>query len=235
MRTIIVMAVFLGAAAPALAQSPSPGGEPPVVVVRGEGIVRSAPDQLWIRIGAESRSKSPREAQATNAAAMTAVQSRLAAAGIPKDAIRTIAVSLQQEFDYVGGRQTPRGFVARNAIEVRVDDLAKSGDVMDASVGSGATSIQGMRFDVKQRDLLEREALKRATADAMARAESAASGVKRVVDRVLKIEEGGMRLPPPQPMAFSRAADTAAGAPPTPIAEGEIEIRAQVMLTVAIK
>jgi uncharacterized protein YggE len=36
-------------------------------------------------------------------------------------------------------------------------------------------------------------------------------------------------------MAFARAADTGAGAPPTPIAEGEIEIRAQVTLTVAIK
>jgi uncharacterized protein YggE len=129
----------------------------------------------------------------------------------------------------------PRGFVARNSIEVRVDDLAKSGEVMDASVGSGATSIQGMRFDVRQRDSLEREALKRASADAMARAESAASGVKRAVDRVLKIEEGGARVPPPQPMAFARAADTGAGAPPTPIAEGEIEIRAQVTLTVAIK
>jgi uncharacterized protein YggE len=234
MRALPWLAVFLGAAMPALAQSGS-AAEPPVIVVRGEGVVRSAPDQLWIRIGAESRSKNPKEAQAANAEAMTAVQSRLAAAGISKDAIRTIAVSLQQEFDYVGGRQVPRGFVARNSIEVRVDDLAKSGEVMDASVGSGATSIQGMRFDVRQRDSLEREALKRASADAMARAESAASGVKRAVDRVLKIEEGGARVPPPQPMAFARAADTGAGAPPTPIAEGEIEIRAQVTLTVAIK
>lgn len=235
MRSVPVIVAFLAATAAAAQPAPTPP-DPPVVVVRGEGIVRSAPDQLWIRIGAESRSKNPKEAQAMNAEAMTAVQNRLAAAGIARDAIRTIAVSLQQEFDYASGRQIPRGFVARNTIEVRVDDLAKSGEVMDASVGSGATSIQGLRFDVKQRDTLEREALKRASADAMARAEAAASGVKRSIDRVLRIEEGGARFIPPQPMerSFATAAG-AAPAPATPIAEGEIEIRAQVTLTVAIK
>ena len=235
MRSIACLVVLLSAA-PAMAQNTMNNTpDPPVIVVRGEGIVRSAPDQLWIRIGAESRSKNPKEAQQQNAEAMTAVQAKLASAGIQKDAIRTIAVSLQQEYDYVSGRQIPRGYVARNTIEVRVDDLSKAGEVMDASVGSGATSIQGTRFDVKQRDSLEREALKRASADALARAEATASGVKRAVDRVLKIEEGGAaRYVPPQPMERSFAAGGAA-APPTPIAEGEIEIRAQVTLTVAIK
>lgn len=235
MRSVIVGLVWLGAAASAAAaQTAVP--EAPVVVVHGEGVVKSAPDQLWVRIGAESRSKGPKEAQTQNAEAMTAVQARLAAAGIPRDAVRTLAVSLQQEYDYANGRQTPRGFVARNVIEVRVDDLSKAGDVMDASVGSGATSIQGLRFDVKQRESLEREALKRATADGLARAEAAASGVRRVIDRVLKIEEGGARYSPPQPMmSLARPMMDAAAAPATPVAEGEIEIRAQVTLTVAIK
>ena len=232
MRLTPVLVLLLCGAVPAMAQNAAP--DPPVVVVRGEGIVRSAPDQLWIRIGAESRSKNPKDAQQQNAEAMTAVQAKLAAAGVAKDAIRTIAVSLQQEFDYVSGRQVPRGYVARNTIEVRVDDLAKAGEVMDASVGSGATSIQGVRFDVRQRESLEREALKRASADAWARAESAAAGVKRAIDRVLKIEEGGARYtPPPQPMMMMERA--AAAPATTPIAEGEIEIRAQVTLTVTIK
>jgi uncharacterized protein len=234
MQSMSAFVLVLFSAAPLLAQGAT-APETPMIVMRGEGIVRSAPDQLWIRIGAESRSRNPREAQSVNAEAMTAVQARLASAGIPKDAIRTIAVSLQQEFDYANGRQTPRGFVARNTIEVRVDDLAKSGEVMDASVGSGATSIQGMRFEVKQRESLEREALKRATADALARAEAAASGVKRTIDRVLRIEEGATRGVVPQPAFAARALDAGAAAPSTPIAEGEIEIRAQVTITVAIK
>jgi uncharacterized protein YggE len=208
--------------------------EPPVIVVSGEGVVKAAADQAFVRIGAETRSKVSKEAQAQNATAMSAVQQRLASAGITKDAIRTVSFDLQMEFDYSNGKQTPRGFVARNTIDVRVDDLARVGDVLDAATASGATTIHGLRFDLKNRPALEREALQRAVSDGMARAESAAAGAKRAVDRVVRIEETGMRGPmPPQPMMAMRA--NMEPAPATPIAAGEIEIRAQVNVTVAIK
>lgn len=211
----------------------TPAAEPPVVVVQGEGVVRLAPDQAFVRIGAESRSRNPKDAQGTNAEAMTAVQRRIAAAGVPKDAVRTVSISLQQEFDYTDGRQTPRGYVARNIVEVRVDDLTRLGDVMDASVGSGATAIHGLRFDLKQRDVHEREALKRAVADALSRAEAAASGAQRTVDRVVRIAEGApVTIVRPEAAAFRLAADAPAS---TPVAEGEIEIRAQVTLTAVIR
>ena len=105
------------------------------IVVSGEGIVKATPDQAWVRIGAESRSKNSKDAQQRNAESMTAVQQKLASSGIPKDAIKTVGVDLQLEFDYANGKQTPRGYVARNTIEVRVDDLAKLGDVLDAVGG----------------------------------------------------------------------------------------------------
>jgi uncharacterized protein YggE len=125
--------------------------------------------------------------------------------------------------------------VARNVIEVRVDDLGRLGEVMDASVGSGATSIQALRFDLKARDAVEREALTLAVSDAMARATAAAAGARRTVDRVVRIDE--TRAPVARPESQMFAARTAGDsvAPPTPVAEGELEIRAQVTLTVAIK
>ncbi len=209
--------------------------DPPVVVVRGEGLVRAAPDQAMVRIGAESRDKAPRAAQAANAEAMTAVQQRLAASGIAREAVRTVGVSLQQEFDYRDGKQVSRGYVARNTIEVRVDDLSRLGEVMDAVVQSGATSIQGLQFDVKDRAGLEREALTQAVAAATARAEAAAAGAKRTIERVLRIEEafvdGPMR---PQPVAMFRAAADQ-NTVSTPVAEGEIEIRAVVSVTAVLK
>ena len=118
--------LLIAVASPAAAQvmgTTTP--EPPVVVVSGEGVVKAVPDQAWVLIGAETRSKSPKEAQGQNAEAMTAVQQKIAAAGIPKAAVRTVAYDLQMEYDFANGRQTPRGYVARNSIEVRVDDLAR--------------------------------------------------------------------------------------------------------------
>lgn len=229
--TVAVLAI-LATATVASAQAQSP--EVPMVIVQGEGVVRVAPDQATVRIGAESRARAPRDAQAANAEAMTAVQQRVAAAGIPKDAVRTVSVSLQQEFDYRDGKQVSRGYVARNAIEVRVDDLGRLGEVMDAAVQSGATSIQGLSFDVKARESLERDALTRAVASALARAEAAAAGARRTIERVVRIEEAARLVGPvrPEAMAFRAAADQAAA---TPIAEGEIEIRAAVTVTAALK
>jgi uncharacterized protein YggE len=225
---------FVGVAFVGTAEA-QPAPDPPVVIVRGEGIIRMAPDRALVRVGAESRARVPKEAQSTTAAAMSAVQQKIAAAGIPGDAVRTLAVSLQQEFDYAGGRQTPRGYVARNVIEVRVDDLGKLGDVLDAAVASGATSIHGLQFDLKQRAQVERDALTRAVSDAMARAEAAAAGAKRSIDRVLRIDETMPASVVRPAQEFARMTADAAAAPATPIAEGEIEVRAVVTVTAAIK
>jgi uncharacterized protein YggE len=230
--SIVAVALSLAVAVPLGAQAPV---TEPVVVVSGEGVVKAAPDQAFVTLSAESRSRNPKEAQAQNAKAMTAVQQALAGAGIAKDAIRTLATELRMESDWVNGRQVPRGYVARNTIEVRLDDIARVGEVMDLAVTSGATTVHGVRFDLKQREALEREALKRATVDARARAEAAAAGAARTIDRVIRIEEAGVRpMPPPQPMMMMREA-AAGAAPDTPVIAGEIEIRATILLTATLK
>ncbi len=192
--------VLLGLISPLVAAGQTNPPEPPVVIASGEGVVKAAPDQAWVRIGAESRSKNPKDAQQQNAQAISAEQQKLAGLGIPRDAIKTIAIYLQLEYDYANGRQTPRGYVARNTIEVRVDDLAKLGEVLDAAVGSGATLLHGLRFDLKKREYLEREALQQAVAAAVARAESMAAGARRAIDRVIRIEESFSGGGEPRPM-----------------------------------
>ena len=117
----------------------------------GEGVVKRAPDRAWVTIAAESRAKTPGEAQKLNADAMSAVMQKLKGVGLPAEAIRTAAYELRPEFDYANNRQTLRGYVARNAVEVRVDDLPKLGEVLDVAVGAGATSVSGIRFDLKDR------------------------------------------------------------------------------------
>ena len=68
---------------------------------------------------------------------------------------------LQPQFDYVNGKQSLREYLARNTVEVRVDEVARAGDVLDAAVGSGATSVSGVRFDLKDRTAAERDALRK--------------------------------------------------------------------------
>jgi uncharacterized protein YggE len=220
----------------AAAQPGQPSREGPVVVTTGEGVVQAVPDRAWITITAESRASTPREAQRRNVEAMTPVQDKLRGAGVPAEAIRTVGYDLQQEWDFVNNRRVSRGYVARNTIEVRIDNVDRVGELLEIAVGSGATSVGGIRFDLKDRGKLEREALRLAVSNARAKADAAAAGAGSSIERVVRIEEHGVVVPPPVPLYRAAVREAAQAAPAEPpISAGEIELRAQVTLTALIK
>jgi uncharacterized protein len=235
LRAGLMLMVALTCAPRARAQEPQTAvAQGPSIVTMGEATVRLAPDQAFVTLAVETRDNNPRTAQRQNADAMTSIQQRIAAAGIPRDAVRTTGYSIQQEFDFANGRRTPRGYVARNGVEVRVDALERVGELLDAMVAAGATTVSGVRFDVKDRASAEREALRLAVVDARARADAMATGAGRSVDRVLRITDSGQPRfkPVPQMMMMERAGAAAAE---TPVAPGEIEVHAQVELTTSLK
>ena len=235
-QSLVALSFVVLLAVPCDGQTPSPSGPPqgPVVVSSGEGSVKTAPDRAWLQVTAESRARGPREAQKLNAEVMSAVLQKLRGAGLAADAIQTRSYDLQPEYDYANGRQTLRAYVARNSLEVRVDDLGRVGELLDIAVSSGATSVGGVRFDLKDRAAVERDALRLAVEDARRRAEAAASGAGMKVQRVVRIEEHRMSVvPPPRPMMMATRGQAADAAPP--IEPGELEIRASVTLTAAIR
>lgn len=220
-------------AVPAVAQ---PAKDPvPTIVAHGEATVKRAPDRAYVDLAVETRAKTPKEASARNAQLMTAVQQKVRALGLEPDAVRTRMYQLNPEFDYIDGRQVSRGYTARNEVEVRVDRLEQLADVIDTAVAAGATHAGSVRFDLKDRDGAEREALRQAVVDARARADAAAAGAGVTIARVLKIEEGeGADVPPPMPYMTAARAEMKQSMP-TPIAAGEIEIRARAIVTVEFK
>jgi uncharacterized protein YggE len=231
MRTIVCVIAVLAGAVSAAAQDPA---APSLIVTTGEATVRRPPDVAYIGIAVETRERTSREAQSANADIAAAVVKRLSDAGIARDALKTTGLRLEQEFDYNNGRRTPRGYVARNSIEVRVDDVAKAGDISDAAVQAGATSIEGIRFDLKDHAGAEQESLRLAVADARARAGAIAAGAGRTLDRIVRIEESRNAgyEPKVMPMMAARAVAEAA---PTPVEPGFIEVHARVVLTVAMR
>lgn len=238
--SIVGVAVALACAcAPSAARAQSGAEAPPsapAITTIGEGLVKRPPDRAFITISVESRARTPRDAQALNAQAMTAVQQRLRAAQLPNGAVRTVGYGVEPEFDFTNGRRQLRDYLARNAVEVRVDDLNRVGEIVDAATSSGATSIGDVRFDLKDRAAAEREALAAAVADAKARAEAAAAAVGHPVLTIWRIVEEGAQSPPPRPMGgMVRMAAAAPSVPETPIAAGDIEIRARVTLTALLR
>ena len=235
-KRILVLLLCLVPSAAFAQQTPPAQPAEPVVVVSGEGMVQAVPDRAWITISAESRASSPREAQKRNTDAMTPVLDKLKAAGIPAAAIRTIAYDVQYEYEFINNRRVGKGYVARNTIEVRVDNIDRVGEYLEIAATSGATSLGGIRFDLKDRVKLEREALRLAVADARANADAAAAGAGRAIDRIIRIDEsGGFRPVPVDRVMMREAAQSADASFAPPISAGQTEIRAQVTITAVLK
>ena len=216
---------------PALAQSSSQA----VVVAQGEATVKRAPDQAWLPVATETREVKAEDARLERAAGMTAVQAALRRAGVPADAIRTTSYYLTPEMDWNNGRGTVKGYLVRNQIDVRVDTLDRLGEVIDAAnaTKTAALTISGPRFALKDQPAAETEALRLAVEAAMTRAQAMASGAKRSLGEIVRIEEpGASRAPSPQPLMRMAAA---ADAVQTPITPGDIEVRVEVTVTVALR
>ena len=238
MRHLLAVAVLITACStPAWAQTPPPSSPlNDIVVAAGEGLVKRAPDQAFVTVSAESRSRLPREAQQENARVATALRTRLAAFSLPEGAVRTLSVDMQPEFDWANGKQTLRGYLAANVIEVRLDDVAKVGEVVDAVIAAGATRVTNVRFTLKDMPAAQQEALKLASAAALGRARAMAEGVGRHVDRVLRLDETGSDVSqPPRPLPMMRAMAADAAPPETPVTAGEVEVRVTVTLHAVLR
>ncbi len=229
--TLLVGILALGPVVHAHAQTASG----PVVVTQGEASIKRAPDRAWLTVATETRDVQAERARSLSAEGMTALQGTLKKVGLPDDAIRTTGYSLVPEMDWKSGRGVVRGYVVRNQVEVRIDDLDRLSAVIDAATTSRATtlSITGPRFSLKDEASAQSEALRMAVGSAMARARAIAQGAGRTLGNITRIEDhnmGGSQPPHPVMMRMS-----AADAAPTPIQPGELEIRATVTLTVELR
>ncbi len=224
MRALIAAALLMAASA-ASAQTPD------VLVVTGSAVVQHAPDVAFVTVSVETRARTPRDAQRLNADAVSAVLKKLGEAGVPRDALKTVGVSIQPQYDN-NGHRLPTEVLARNTVEVATPDVARAGDIADTAIQAGATALEGIRFDLKNRAAAEREAIAQAVHDGGARAEAIAAAAGRSLDRVIRIEDGRGAGNEPRPMMMRAAAAPASATIAEP---GLIEIHAEVTLTYAMK
>jgi uncharacterized protein YggE len=229
-KTILTLVAVLAACGTAAAQDRR------LVTMTGSATVQSTPDRAWVTVGVEARAQQTTTARERVAASMLAIEDKLKALGIPENALRTASFNVSQDWEYLQGRRNLRGYVVSNQMEVRVDDITKVAAVVDESIAAGANVIHGVRWDVKDRQSLERTALQRAFEDARGRAEVIVAAARSTLGNVYNVHEtrvGDMR---PMPMMRVEAAAGVAGQSPiTNINPGEIDIRATVTVSFQIQ
>jgi len=209
-----------------------------VIVTRGQAAVKRAPDRAWLTVSTEVRDAKPADARQRSADIMTSIQNALKTAGLPADAVRTTGYSINPEMvtTSTGSTGQVRGYVVFNQIEVRVDELEKLPQAIDAvnSPKNASLSVVGPRFDLRNREAAEQDALRIAVENALSRAQAIATGARRSLGAIVHIDGQNTNTDLP-PIRGMRAMAAKAGETSTPITPGVIEIHAEVTVTVGIR
>lgn len=205
------------------------------IVVPGTGRVVVEPDIASVRLGVLVVRPTAAGAREAAAATMNAVLAAVAGQGIARRDMQTALLSLNPVTDYSpesGPRVT--GYQVSNSVAITVRDLAKTGSVIDAGLGAGATSMDGLEFRLEDTSEAGVAARTLAVEDARKRAQTLASSADVKLGGVTGIVEGDRQSIPFPADSGMRAMAMKVEAADTPVESGTQEITVSVVVTFAI-
>jgi len=205
------------------------------LTVSGQGEASGVPDRAVLNAGVLTEAKTASAALAENSRAMNSVFAALKRSGIPDRSIQTSNFNISPQYTpYDGNNPKPQaiiGYQVSNQVTVRIDDVSKVGEGIDALVNSGANQAGGINFTFKNAKPMLAEARTEAVKDAMEKARTYAAAAGITLGSIISIQEGGNDYPRPMAvMAMAREKDQS-----TPVAAGEQSITANVTVTFSIK
>jgi hypothetical protein len=180
----------------------------PVVELNIEESVELEPDMATISAGVTTEAPSATEALRANSREMRRVIEEIKAQGVEEKDIQTSGISLNARYDYdrTNQRQVFRGYQVSNRVSVKLREIERVGEVLDALVEAGATDLSGPHFSVED----DAAALERARTRAMERGKQRAMAYANMAGfddiKLLEINETLMGSGP-VPMKRSLAED----------------------------
>lgn len=235
MKTKMMIVSLLGIALLGLAACGGAGvasapAETRTISINGTGIVKLSPDMAEVNIGVQTEADDAQQASAENTLQVNEIIAALQAFEIAETDIQTAYFSIypMQQYDNEGQMQEIR-YVVQNSLLITVRDLNKLGDILDTAIGAGANTINGITFNISDREGAYAQALDAAMANAESRAEvlAQAAGAKIVKMQSVNTYLGGGGIP------VMYSADVAAeglgmGGSSVPVSPGEMEIQVEV-------
>ncbi len=202
------------------------------IIVTGEGRVSLPPDMASITLGVTETAESAGAVMTKVNAAVAAVLDELDTLGVAPEDRQTSGFYLQPVHNNETSNDTPpriTGYRAGNTVTVRVRDLARLGEMMDTVIKTGANDFNGLQFGIQDSSQAMATARALAVEDGAARAGQLAKAAGLTLGSVQRMTEnsnfGG-------PVAMDYA--MARGAMQEAIAEGEVDVVAQVTMVYAI-
>ncbi|MCP9493935.1 MAG: SIMPL domain-containing protein [Pyrinomonadaceae bacterium MAG19_C2-C3] len=205
------------------------------VIVAGDSIVQAQPDTAIITVAVITQNRSALTAQQQNAEKTEAVVRAVRAAAGAGAEIKTSGYSLQPQRVYKENQPpTISGYEARNGVTVTMPDLNRVGSVIDAASSAGANSVDNLAFTLRRDRPARDQALREATTEAVAKANTLAQVLGGRVIRIVQVQEEGTVRPLPIQRYDTAEFGIARASTPTPIETGTLDITSRVQLVAEI-
>lgn len=210
------------------------------VRVGGEATVNVAPDQAIVRFGIVSEAKTAEEARAQNAEASKNAMNAVRALDVPDSQMRMESLRLQPQWEYNPNteRREQTGYEASRQVIVELRDLEQLPRLVTRVVQQGANRLEGINYELADRDSVRNEALQMAAQQAQDKAKLLAHSLRAELGPVQQVTEQDLGVDRPSPrvqMQFAKAAQEEAEPEPDAYAAGEIEVRANVEVIFALQ
>jgi uncharacterized protein YggE len=202
----------------------------PIVELTVNESVEAEPDIVTVSAGVSTQARTAVEAMRLNATQMTSVIDRIKALGIAERDIQTTGISLGAMYDYnqQTQRQVFRGYQASNRVSVKLRQIDRTGEVLDALVAAGATDLNGPDWSIDDDTAARAQARRKAMETAHAQALEYARGAGYSDIRLLEVSETIARQPP---MPYLRQVRAEASLASTPVQPGMVQSGVTVQVT----
>jgi len=194
----------------------------PTVEVIGEGIVYATPDMVNISISIEKEGLDLKNLRQKNGEAVAQVL-QLLSKELPMENFQTSYVSLYKD-DY---NKLNKYRVVQN-INIKLEDISKYDNLMNAIFDTGVNRIDGISFGVKNKEKLLQEARIAAIDDARKKALLYAVSLDQNIGKAIQIKEVNSHFNDIQPVERMSKMSLGSTGSDNTLAVGKIAIEAQV-------
>ena len=232
--TLLIGAVLLSACGLIEAQGVSPNSER-YIRVSGSGEVAVVPDIAYINIGVHSEAEDVTRALESNNTQAVELTEALKAEGIEEKDIQTANFNVYPQTRYDNmGQPVGTSYVVDNTVYVTMRDLANLGKLLDTAISAGANNINGISFDIADKETVLAQARELAIKDAEAKAQSVAAVAGVTLWQILSIDVSTPTYNQPY-FGYGMGGGTSRVETSVPVSAGQIVVSYTATLNYAIE
>jgi uncharacterized protein YggE len=234
---LIALAITIGGCSPVSEREASEASDNATntITVTGLGSAQGNPDQATVSVGMNISNENITMAVKESNDAIARITEVVKELGVEEDDIQTTNFSIWAEEQWdpeTGQRKEEKLYRVDSTVQINVNDVEKIGEILEASITSGANNIFGLRFGFQDPSSLTAEARIGALDDAQQRAEQIAQELGVTlgeVQSVVEVSDGSV-------MPFFESAEfgMGGGGGEPPISEGSMTVTVSVQVTFKI-